>query len=122
MFEIEPKHPLPAHPSFATNADGPPVDDVPALEALLACAEAEEAGPPRAPRGFAALDPALVREIARRGARAAHEKGAAHKFTTEEARAAGRKGGSAPHRVRGRGKRTAPRQGHDALPDTPRGG
>jgi general stress protein YciG len=33
------------------------------------------------------------REIARKGGRAAHEKGTAHEFTTDEARAAGRKGG-----------------------------
>ena len=33
------------------------------------------------------------REIARKGGRAAHEKGKAHEFTSDEARAAGRKGG-----------------------------
>ena len=33
------------------------------------------------------------REIARKGGRAAHEKGKAHEFTPDEARAAGRKGG-----------------------------
>ena len=33
------------------------------------------------------------REIARKGGRAAHEKGTAHEFTSDEARAAGRKGG-----------------------------
>ena len=33
------------------------------------------------------------REIARKGGRAAHEKGTAHEFTTDEARAAGRTGG-----------------------------
>jgi len=33
------------------------------------------------------------REIARKGGRAAHEKGTAHEFTADEARAAGRKGG-----------------------------
>lgn len=44
-------------------------------------------------RGFAAMDTAKQREIASKGGRAAHEKGTAHEFTTEEARAAGRKGG-----------------------------
>jgi len=97
-------------PETATAADSP-VDEVPALEASLVLEPTEEVAPPRAPRGFAAMDPALVREIARRGARASHEKGTAHKFTADEARAAGRKGGSAPHRVRGRGKRAAPRTG-----------
>jgi general stress protein YciG len=33
------------------------------------------------------------REIARKGGKAAHEKGTAHEFTSDEARAAGRKGG-----------------------------
>lgn len=33
------------------------------------------------------------REIARKGGRAAHEKGRAHEFSSEEARQAGRKGG-----------------------------
>ena len=117
MFDIDPKHPNPSETTIASNADGPPVDEVPSLEALLASETPETPKTPEAPepvrasRGFAAMDPTLVREIARRGARASHEKGTAHKFTTDEARAAGRKGGSAPHRVRGRGKRTAVRQG-----------
>jgi uncharacterized protein len=55
-------------------------------------------GRPRARRGFAVMDPARVREIARRGGKAAHEKGRAHTFTPEEAREAGRKGGLASHR------------------------
>src|SRR3954467_2549006 len=44
-------------------------------------------------RGFASMDEHRQREIARKGGRAAHEKGKAHEFTAEEARAAGRKGG-----------------------------
>ena len=47
------------------------------------------------PRGFAAMDRQRQREIASLGGRAAHEKGTAHEFTSEEARAAGRKGGEA---------------------------
>jgi general stress protein YciG len=39
------------------------------------------------------MDPDKQREIARKGGRAAHEKGTAHEFTPDEARAAGRKGG-----------------------------
>lgn len=54
------------------------------------------------PRGFAAMNPERVKEIASRGGKAAHEAGTAHRFTKEEASAAGRKGGSAPHVVRGR--------------------
>lgn len=44
-------------------------------------------------RGFASMDSERQREIARKGGRAAHEKGTAHEFTPDEARAAGRKGG-----------------------------
>jgi len=44
-------------------------------------------------RGFAAMDQERQREIARKGGKAAHERGTAHEFTTDEARAAGRKGG-----------------------------
>lgn len=43
--------------------------------------------------GFAAMNREKQREIARRGGRAAHQKGTAHEFTPEEARTAGRKGG-----------------------------
>ena len=41
------------------------------------------------------MDPQRQREIASEGGRAAHEKGTAHEFTSEEAREAGRKGGQA---------------------------
>ena len=44
-------------------------------------------------RGFASMDPEKQREIARKGGRAAHEKGSAHEFSPDEAREAGRKGG-----------------------------
>ncbi len=47
------------------------------------------------PRGFAAMDEERQRQIASKGGRAAHEKGTAHEFTRDEARAAGRKGGEA---------------------------
>lgn len=49
------------------------------------------AGPKRSLRGFAAMDPQRQREIASLGGRAAHQSGHAHEFTTEEARAAGKK-------------------------------
>ena len=44
-------------------------------------------------RGFASMDAAKQKSIASRGGRAAHEQGTAHEFSSEEARAAGRKGG-----------------------------
>ena len=46
-------------------------------------------------RGFGSMDEERQREIASEGGRAAHEKGSAHEFNSEEARAAGRKGGEA---------------------------
>lgn len=46
-------------------------------------------------RGFASMTPERRREIASAGGRAAHEQGTAHRWTREEAREAGRKGGAA---------------------------
>ena len=63
---------------------------------------------PKPKRGFAAMDPKLVAEIASKGGKAAHEKGTAHQFTSEEAREAGKKGGVAPHVRRGRGSNRPP--------------
>ncbi|HVZ44129.1 MAG TPA: KGG domain-containing protein [Ramlibacter sp.] len=54
-------------------------------------------------RGFASMDPQRQREIASEGGRAAHEKGTAHEFTSEEAREAGRKGGMARSQKRSQG-------------------
>lgn len=45
-------------------------------------------------RGFASMDPDEQRKIASEGGKASHEKGTGHEFTSEEAREAGRKGGS----------------------------
>ena len=44
------------------------------------------------------MDQSKQRLIASKGGRTAHEKGTAHKWTVEEAREAGRKGGAASHR------------------------
>src|SRR5437762_6853080 len=76
-------------------------------------------------RGFASMDPSKQREIASKGGRAAHAKGTAHEFTSDEARVAGRKGGEAVSRdrahmssigregghSRGRTRQTQPSQG-----------
>lgn len=40
-------------------------------------------------RGFASMDPERQRQIASEGGKAAHQKGTAHEFTSEEARRAG---------------------------------
>jgi general stress protein YciG len=53
-----------------------------------------------AKKGFAAMDPEKVREIARKGGKAAHAAGTAHEFTSEKAREAGRLGGKAVHAKR----------------------
>ena len=53
-------------------------------------------------RGFASMSPEKQREIASKGGRAAHQKGTAHEWTSEEARQAGRKGGQVSRGGRGR--------------------
>ncbi|MDQ3058892.1 MAG: KGG domain-containing protein [Pseudomonadota bacterium] len=58
-------------------------------------------------RGFASMDPEKQRDIASQGGKAAHEKGTAHEFSSEEAREAGRKGGQAS----GGGNRSGGNQG-----------
>jgi general stress protein YciG len=46
------------------------------------------------------MDPSRQRAIASRGGRAAHEKGTAHEWSSDEARNAGRKGGEVVSRDR----------------------
>ena len=53
----------------------------------------EERPPEQRLRGFAAMPSDVQREMARRGGRAAHQRGTAHEFSPEEARVAGRRGG-----------------------------
>lgn len=62
-------------------------------------------------RGFASMDRSKQREIASKGGKAAHQKGTAHEWTSEEAREAGRKGGMASHR------RKQEQQGSSSSPD-----
>ncbi len=78
------------------------------------------AGNGKSRRGFASMDPSRQREIASKGGRAAHAKGTAHEWSSDEARVAGRKGGEVVSRdrdhmaaigreggeARGRGRRT----------------
>ena len=67
-------------------------------------------------RGFASMDRGKQREIASKGGKAAHQKGTAHEWTSEEARDAGRKGGIASHQRRreqmGGASSTEPEQMH----------
>jgi general stress protein YciG len=82
---------------------GDETKDKPEPEMEEATAAPTTASPhPKKRRGFAAMDRAAVRAIAHKGGIAAHARGTAHQFTTEEAREAGRKGGRAFHKVRGR--------------------
>jgi general stress protein YciG len=66
-------------------------------------------------RGFASMDRAKQREIASKGGKAAHQKGTAHEWTSEEAREAGRKGGMASHRRKQ--QQTGDRQNESSAPD-----
>jgi general stress protein YciG len=63
-------------------------------------------------RGFASMDRNKQREIASKGGKAAHQKGTAHEWTSEEAREAGRKGGMASHR------RKQQQEGESASPES----
>lgn len=60
-------------------------------------------------RGFAGMDPERQRQISSQGGKAAHQKGTAHEFDSEEAREAGRKGGMVSGGRR-RARETANRQ------------
>jgi general stress protein YciG len=60
----------------------------------------EDASGRRSNRGFASMDRSKQREIASKGGKAAHAKGTAHEFDSDEARNAGRKGGQAVSRNR----------------------
>lgn len=62
-------------------------------ESRQSSAERQSSGTSR--RGFASMDESRQRAIASEGGRAAHARGTAHEFTSEEAREAGRKGGEA---------------------------
>jgi general stress protein YciG len=73
-------------------------------------------------RGFASMSPEKQREIASKGGRAAHQKGTAHEWTSEEARSAGRKGGQISRGGRGRlveGSGVEPQPQMGAAPDRP---
>ncbi len=49
-------------------------------------------------RGFASMNPDKQKQIASIGGKAAHQKGTAHEWSSEEARTAGQKGGRARQR------------------------
>jgi general stress protein YciG len=65
-------------------------------------------------RGFASMDRTKQREIASKGGKAAHVKGTAHEWSSQEAREAGRKGGMASHR------KHQPEIAQDSVPENQR--
>jgi uncharacterized protein len=70
-------------------------------------------------RGFASMSAEKQREIASKGGRAAHQKGTAHEWTSEEARSAGRKGGQISRGGRGRLVDTPPEAGEPSAAPVP---
>ena len=74
----------------------------PGITDLLSATPPTPSHPPQRParrvgeksrRGFAAMSPEQQRRIASEGGRASHESGRGHRFSSDEAREAGRKGG-----------------------------
>ena len=68
-------------------------------------------------RGFASMSAQKQKEIASKGGRAAHLKGTAHEWSSDEARNAGRKGGMASRG--GRGKLQVGAEVSEAPSETP---
>lgn len=68
-------------------------------------------------RGFASMTPEKQREIASKGGKAAHEKGTAHTWTSEEAAEAGRRGGQVSRG--GHGRLKPPAEGADRNQEKP---
>ena len=75
-------------------------------EADLARESASETEKPRL-RGFALLDSARRKEISKMGGTASQASGAGHRFTSEEARVAGSRGGRAPRNRRPKGEKAS---------------
>src|SRR5690348_13670800 len=107
LFILEPWHVQCSRPSLERGSlrvgirlrgragDVPPMDWRRSMEWIVG-----EVSVAKEDRGFASMDRAKQREIASKGGKAAHQKGTAHEWTSEEAREAGRKGGMASHQRR----------------------
>jgi hypothetical protein len=65
------------------------------------------------------MTPEKQREIASKGGRAAHQKGTAHEWTSDEARSAGRKGGQISRGGRGRLVTDEPSMPAEQIADAP---
>jgi general stress protein YciG len=69
------------------------------------------------------MDKQKQKEIASKGGKAAHQKGTAHEFTSEEARIAGRKGGAASRARRTGANTNAGEAEQQSMPESePTGG
>ena len=77
-----------------------PLGDLRVTDVRPQLREAPMSGSGKSKRGFASMDANRQREIASKGGRAAHAKGTAHEWTSDEARVAGRKGGEVVSRDR----------------------
>ncbi len=55
-------------------------------------------------RGFASMTPERKKEVASKGGKAVHQKGVGYKWTPEEAKIAGRKGGMESRRKKNEAK------------------
>jgi general stress protein YciG len=76
----------------------PPIPGAPwqrAIDGERDMSESKKTGRGTGGRGFASMSETRRREVAREGGRSAHARGHAHTFDSEEARQAGRRGGSA---------------------------
>lgn len=60
----------------------------------MAMDEDKNQGGGQSGRGFGGMDPKKQKKASSEGGKAAHEKGTAHEFDSDEAKEAGRKGGS----------------------------
>jgi general stress protein YciG len=105
MPEIPPTEPTPApvqDPPAEPNPTPYVVGDSQRTMTNLAKDRMMNNGERKERRGFASMSPEKQREIASKGGRAAHQKGTAHEWTSDEARNAGRKGGQISRGGRGR--------------------
>lgn len=89
---------------------GPPGQSQQEVEQMNEAAKGRMPGERKERRGFASMSPEKQREIASKGGRAAHAKGTAHEWTSDEARSAGRKGGQISRGGRGRLAESEPLQ------------
>lgn len=70
------------------------MQESPAQTVAVAVAVETIADRPKQRRGFAMMDPEVLRAVCSQGGKTAHKSGKAHRFNSEEASKAGKKGGA----------------------------